>query len=279
VFWRRKGGDIMAKKRDLIIVALATFCLTSALFMIMPTRSTPAVEYDPWLDYNDDGIVDISDILETALHFGATGTPINKTALLYNVNDTFTKLLSKIDALNTSLLNHEAYFKTTIAILNATIAEQQSRIANLETRMPKKGYIFISPAAFTPESSSSTYGKNYIQLHGQGAFYAHLQVPDGVTIKNMTAYLLDLVTDGNVFVKLYGINRTTGHYLGDIGLGMALVGTTYEENPGDIVLYDDTIADATIDNRNCIYTLIAGFAYDTAFLQMKGVRIEYEYQS
>jgi hypothetical protein len=231
----------MITKKDLIIAVLCTFCLTSALFMVLSTKSSSGIgEYDPWIDPNDDGAINYLDGILLGAIWGTSGTPINKTALLL---------------------------------------ELQSRIANLETRVPKKGYIFISPAAFTPESSSSTYGKNYIQLHGQGSFYAYLQVPDGVTLKNMTAYLVDFVTDGNVFVKLHGINSTTGHSLGSIGWGMAFVGTTLAQTPGDIVLHNDTIVDATIDNRNCIYTLETHFYYDTALLQMKGIRIEYEYQS
>jgi hypothetical protein len=73
----------MVTKKDLVIAVLATFCLTVSLFTIIPTRSllpTDSVnaskpEYDPWLDYNEDGIVDISDILDTSLAFGSTGDP------------------------------------------------------------------------------------------------------------------------------------------------------------------------------------------------------------
>jgi len=123
-------------KKNLIIVVLATFCLTATLFMIMPTRSSSAErQYDPWIDYNDDGKISIGDIVNTISFFGTSGEPINKTALLYNVNDTFTALLSRIDSLNASLLDLEAYFETRINTLNATLVEQQSRIADLETQL------------------------------------------------------------------------------------------------------------------------------------------------
>jgi hypothetical protein len=45
------------------------------------------------------------------------GDSVNKTALLYNVNDTFIELLVRIDSLNASLVEH------------------QSRIAELETEL------------------------------------------------------------------------------------------------------------------------------------------------
>ncbi len=86
-------------------LALLTI-LFSSMFLIGTTTSisTKGVhDYDPWCDFDDDGDIDIYDIVDIAGRYGTTGTPINKTALLYNVNDTFTELLSRIDSLNASL--------------------------------------------------------------------------------------------------------------------------------------------------------------------------------
>jgi len=60
--------------------------------MILPIQSSPGNGYDPWLDYNDDGKIDILDIAATAKAYGTTGTPINKTALLL-------ELQSRVEAL------------------------------------------------------------------------------------------------------------------------------------------------------------------------------------
>lgn len=67
-----KGGDILMK-RDLIVAVLLTFCLTVTLFQILPTSSQSAGDYDPWLDYNDDGKIDMRDIGASARAFGASG--------------------------------------------------------------------------------------------------------------------------------------------------------------------------------------------------------------
>jgi len=68
----------MITKKDLVIVVLATFCLTLTLFTTLPTHSsssTAALEYDPWLDYNDDGRISLQDLVALAQTYGTTGDP------------------------------------------------------------------------------------------------------------------------------------------------------------------------------------------------------------
>lgn len=61
-------------KKDLIIVALATFCLTATLFMMIPTRSeTPVGTYDPWVDVNEDGKINVLDSIVQGNHFFTSG--------------------------------------------------------------------------------------------------------------------------------------------------------------------------------------------------------------
>jgi len=78
-FERERGGDIMKIRKDLIIVVLATFCLTFALFTILPTgsnyKASSIGEYDPWIDINDDGKIDMKDVRSVAISFGTTGDP------------------------------------------------------------------------------------------------------------------------------------------------------------------------------------------------------------
>jgi len=111
-------------RKDLIIAILGTFCLTVTLFTVIPIRSQTTEPYDPWEDLNDDGKIDIYDAVLLLNSYGTTGSPVNKTALLYNVNETFTELLLKIDSLNASLID-----------LEALLAEQQTKILELETKL------------------------------------------------------------------------------------------------------------------------------------------------
>jgi len=57
-------------RRDIIVTALLTFCMTATLFMILPTRSQ---EYDPWADLNEDGIIDIFDVVGVTGIYETTG--------------------------------------------------------------------------------------------------------------------------------------------------------------------------------------------------------------
>jgi hypothetical protein len=208
-----------------------------ALTFIQNSGSQASKQYDPWMDINDDGIIDMRDITQLCLNFRAMGTPINKTALLLEI-------LSKIDNLSISL----------------------------NTRVPKKGYISISPAAFTPYTDTQTYLKGDSGLWGQGRFDVNVQLPNGVTLTKMIARVTDGLTNGWIDVYIRGLNITSGYGLGTL----AEVKTGIEEAPGTVVLYDDTI-NAVIDNKNCVYTLSVFLSkYDTQ-LCLEGVILEYEY--
>jgi hypothetical protein len=75
----------MVTKKDLVIAVLATFCLTATIFMVIPTRSQNS-NYDPWLDTNDDGAINILDISASAKAFLSSGNP---TKSVYVTNPSY----------------------------------------------------------------------------------------------------------------------------------------------------------------------------------------------
>lgn len=246
----------MTNKKDIVIAVLLTFCLTATLFMIIPTRSqsntTSTTNYDPWVDVNDDGFIDIFDIVYIATTaFGTSGTPINKTALLL-------ELMARLESLNASLI------------------ELESRVASLEKRVPQKGRISVSPSAFSPTTNGQSFrivaGST---LEGQGEFDAALQLPNGARITNMTVVLVDMKNDGNVVVGLMGYNITKDNFL---TIPMAMVGTTNSEMPGQLVLYDDTISDNVVNN-NCVYWPMCSISYNDPLLRITAIMLDYEYLS
>jgi len=106
------------KKGFLIAYLIGIVLLALALTPISSQQS--AGEYDPWFDINDDGKIDIKDVAGVAVKYGSEGTPINKTALLL-------ELQTRIDSLNASLIDLEAYLETRIADLEARIVDLEAQ--------------------------------------------------------------------------------------------------------------------------------------------------------
>jgi len=86
----------LIKKRYIIIALGIVSVLLVSLFVTNVLLAQSDGEYDPWIDTNDDGIIDINDVAAMGSIYGASGTPINKTALLL-------ELQSKIDSLNATV--------------------------------------------------------------------------------------------------------------------------------------------------------------------------------
>jgi len=93
------------RKTTVTFVAL----LVASMFLIQVTAN----DYNPWLDTNDNGKIDIFDVVDVASRYGTTGTPINITDLLLELQD-------KIALLNASL----SELQTHVGILNATKLER-----------------------------------------------------------------------------------------------------------------------------------------------------------
>lgn len=109
--------------------------------MVIPIRSgssSTKPPYDPWLDTDDNGQIDMGDIVAVVDAFGAKGDPINKTELLIEVNNTYTELLNTIDSCNASLLDLQgrvAVLESISLPLNDTITKLQSRIDTLNASL------------------------------------------------------------------------------------------------------------------------------------------------
>lgn len=61
-------------KRNTIMAIMITFCFTATLFMIIPIRSA-INPYNPWLDYDENGAVGLTDLVNLANSYGTTGDP------------------------------------------------------------------------------------------------------------------------------------------------------------------------------------------------------------
>lgn len=152
----------MRIRRNTITALIIVFCFTASLFMVIPTRSATS-PYDPWIDSNDDGKINLQDLVLLANSYGTTGTPINKTALLLDLEE-------RMDALNASLLSLQEYFNARITTLEATVGEQQVRIADLENEVAvlnASGRALIAEAHSYPYVQTSSV--TWVDMQGMNA--------------------------------------------------------------------------------------------------------------
>lgn len=71
-------------------------------------QQTSTGEYDPWLDSDHNGIIDIFDIVRLCNIYGTTGTPLNTTQLLLDLNTSLTELDLEIQDLQYQISNLES---------------------------------------------------------------------------------------------------------------------------------------------------------------------------
>ena len=104
----------MLKKKHLIM-CLLVFCLTATLLVGV----TSSADYDPWKDIDDNGVINILDILGLAVMFGEEGTPINKTELLLDLQTRIAVAEADIADLSANMQgienNQYVPFKATLA--------------------------------------------------------------------------------------------------------------------------------------------------------------------
>jgi hypothetical protein len=189
-------------KKDLVVAVLLTFCLTVLLFQVLPISSQDAGDYDPWYDVNDDGTIDMRDIGGIARKFGTSGTSINKTALLLELQQNLTVLRQEMIALQ-QWVGREVL--DMIYEFNVTI----------EVRLPQREVISIPAAAFVPEATAAT-GLGQVwqnQLRNYNAdliatFYAPVQLPHGVNITRFYGLWYDN-SSRSVEMGLYICNSTS----------------------------------------------------------------------
>jgi len=71
-------------RRDVIAAALLACILTVLFYGTQMTRS--AAPYDAWLDYNEDGTINMRDIGATVQAFGASGDPAKNVTIAGHAN-------------------------------------------------------------------------------------------------------------------------------------------------------------------------------------------------
>lgn len=153
----------------------------------------------------------------------------------------------------------------------------QTDVDSLNTRMPKKGNISISAAAFVAQYSTVDFGihswETLALSHAESCtvyFYGSVQLPNGAKVKKVTSYWWDM-GDENIVCRLKRYNQTQNQEMAQIWSS---------GDPGHGSSHDDTIALATVDNSQYAYYLEVGIPGEQnghGLYYFKYATIEYEY--
>jgi len=79
---REKEAIWLNWKNYLMALCLSGVILALAFTQISSSQTTK--QYDPWLDYNDDGRIDMRDVVATVLAFGTKGDPTKPVIINHN---------------------------------------------------------------------------------------------------------------------------------------------------------------------------------------------------
>lgn len=158
-------------RRDIVVTALLTFCLTTLLFMVVPTRSQSFGEYDPWCDINDDGKIDILDVVSITGKYALTGAPTNKTALLLELQSRIATLETDLTSINSTIADlktrldllayvHNASWSNTQVLVYSQISLEWHSIPDLNctVTLNRTSFIRISVSAILLEGGPSGNG-------------------------------------------------------------------------------------------------------------------------
>jgi hypothetical protein len=126
-------------KKSLIFAVLATFCLATVLFTVVPVGSYGT--YDPWLDSpSEDGKIDVRDVAPVAAAYGSTGDPTK------NVNVTNFPLDAqgnlKVNVIPNSPLSHTFFDNSAIPAGTETVTPGLNTIGYKEFNL----HIVVTPA-------------------------------------------------------------------------------------------------------------------------------------
>jgi len=160
----------------LLNVILTIVLLTSLLANATTNRSETAVtkEYDPFRDMNADGKINILDLVILAGYFGTSGTPINTTALLL-------ELQSRVNSLNASFIDLDAYVKARLDKLETLVSSMAviSQIVSSQT----------ASLSFTPTSASH---RVIIIASAWSMYYSTANDPETIQLKDGATILSEV---------------------------------------------------------------------------------------
>jgi len=81
---REEGGDRVLKNRYIILALGIVSVLLGSLFVSNLILAQSGGEYDPWLDYNEDGTIDVNDLSPLGEAYGSSGDPTKNVTIKHS---------------------------------------------------------------------------------------------------------------------------------------------------------------------------------------------------
>ena len=218
----------MIKKKYMVIALGTASVLLGSLFINnVILAQTDGSEYDPWIDTNDDGIIDVYDIAAMGRAYGTSGEPINKTDLLLNLNASVTELHAKVESLSPRV---ERLEQTLWQEINSTFYSMQKTPAYIVSQVIAGGITYtcmqsgktgalewystdaeaVVEACFGNLTSGRTW-KETVVLKGNFSFSDTVDIPSYATVHLAGQVIVEANTDFDTFriwnvhdVEMYG---------------------------------------------------------------------------
>lgn len=150
----------MIKKKYMLVLALA-FCLTATLFIVTSTG------YDPWVDQDEDGDVDASDLNTLSQAYGGTGDPTKNVSvtnwpepqkptfaeilvlrgLAYKLRKTDLEFTLTEDEVPQILVDENMPYPPADIIVNQTYLCQDSTVTTGWERQPDTNFTYVPASA------------------------------------------------------------------------------------------------------------------------------------
>jgi len=226
---KEKGGDTVLKKRSIFTFGLC-FVLFASLLLSNVILAQDGGGYDPWIDTNDDGIIDAIDLQALAAIYSQSGTPINKTELLL-------ELEARLDSLNLTLLTE--YYNITECDVIFVDASGEAIT----------GYLDVDSGTLYVDNSTDRVGV------GTTSPMAKLEVSGNASIAD-TLYASEVSSNSPLLLQTDGITRIyIDDITGNVGIG-ATIPTSKLDVAGDItgeILRVDQIQLGSSDGNRYIY--------------------------
>jgi hypothetical protein len=224
-------GDVMVTEKDLFIAVLGekmnknlslkilAICLVACLAMLPTTALSqiPSNVYNPLADINEDGKVNLQDLVLLAEAYGTNGTPINTTELENQVTALQTQVGQLLN--DFSLYNNE-FGSASLVVPSLNFSPPVSMYYALRIALESDGWnesslsnmrVFVSLEYMEFWSNSSSSGSLALHDMTQPAKdYTPVQV-NSTTYR----YIWDIVVESNVGLEipppgLYWVDAATG---------------------------------------------------------------------